>query len=85
MPTTPAPPGLLTITSGCGEYLGQTFSIARLIRSVDPPAEAGTMPVIGLDGYLSWAAAVPVTIRAATNAKMKLLTTIRFMRFLLSA
>jgi hypothetical protein len=42
------------------------------------------MRVIGLDGNLSWANAAPGTSKAATNAMMKLLTTIRFMLFLLS-
>ena len=43
------------------------------------------MMVIGLDGNLSWADAVTGTIKAATNAMIKLPTIIRFIRFLLSA
>ena len=41
------------MTIGCGEYLGQIFSTARASRSVLPPAENGTMTLIGLDGNLS--------------------------------
>ncbi len=50
VPTTPPPPGLLTMTSGCGEYFVQNFSMARAIRSLDPPAAMGTTAVTGFDG-----------------------------------
>ena len=83
VPTTPPPPGLLTMTIGCGEYLGQIFSTARASRSVLPPAEKGTMTLIGLDGNLSWDTAGPARASAAIKVTTKL-TIKRFIPFLLS-
>src|SRR4051812_27625025 len=69
-PTVPPPPALLSMTMGWPMNFDALSAIARIEKSVDPPAGHGTISVIGLVGY-SCASAEPAKIAAAAIAMTK--------------
>src|SRR3954451_20875301 len=70
-PTVPPPPALLSIAIGWPSTLEALSAIARMVRSVDPPAGHGTIRVIGLVGYSCAPAAAEISMPTAATANIK--------------
>src|SRR5882762_9452790 len=70
-PTVPPPPALLSIAIGWPRTFDALSAIARIVRSVDPPAGHGTIRVIGLVGYSCAPAAAEISMPTAATANIK--------------
>src|ERR671919_1390696 len=71
LPTAPAAPALLAMTTGCLTRRSSAAASGRAVRSAMPPGGNGTTMVMGRLGYGSWpaaGAAEPARARASGRA-----------------
>ena len=68
MPIEPAAPGWFTITTFWPSAFSSSAAVTRVTWSVEPPADQGTMMVIGFDGFHCAAAANEARASAAATA-----------------
>src|SRR5262245_12758865 len=78
----PKAPGLFSTTKGWPRFWRICSATTREMMSVAPPGAYGTTIFTGLEGYLSWATAMPGTARQRTDSTSK---PNRFIAFSLSA